>query len=179
MSPRRRVVVGIGSRFRRDDAAGLYVADWLRDRLPGGVELLAIEGDATTLLDVFDSSELVILIDSVAAAAAPGLIYRFDATDQPVPGSVFGASTHAFGVGEAIELARALGRLRCRVLVYGVSGQDFSVGEGLSASVADAVHEIAMEVLRDLAQAGPEVARPDLKTLDRNGAPHARARTDG
>ncbi len=34
MSGERHVVVGVGNRFRRDDSAGLYVAERLQDRVP-------------------------------------------------------------------------------------------------------------------------------------------------
>lgn len=163
MSGARRVVVCTGNRFRRDDSAALYVAEWLQDRVPPGVEVLTLEGEPTTLLEVFESSEVVILVDAVAIGSAPGLIHRFDATDEPVPGSVFGASTHAFGLGETIELARTLGRLHGRVLVYGITGADFTAGEGLTASVATAVHRAGVEILNDLAQL-------PARTPARNGA---------
>ena len=109
---------------------------------------------------------MAILVDAIAIASAAGLIHRFDATDEPVPGSVFGASTHAFGLGETIELARTLGKLRGTVFVYGITGADFTAGEGLSASVATAVHRVGAEILHDLAQ-------PLSRTRVRNGAPDA------
>jgi hydrogenase maturation protease len=63
---------------------------------------------------------------------------------------VFHGSTHAFGVGEAIELARALGRLPRRVLVYGVEGREFAAGEGLSPAVAAAVEPLVAELLEEV-----------------------------
>ena len=53
MSSERCVVVGVGNSFRRDDSAGLYVAERLQDPVPDGVEVLTLEGEPTTLLDVF------------------------------------------------------------------------------------------------------------------------------
>ncbi|HTW11672.1 MAG TPA: hydrogenase maturation protease [Solirubrobacteraceae bacterium] len=152
MSGARQVVVGIGNRFRCDDSAGLLVVDWLQDRVAEPVELLRLEGEPTALVDIFDSSELVILVDAVAIASAAGLVLRFDASDEPVPGSVFGASTHAFSLCETIELARMLGKLRARVLVYGITGEDFNAGERLSESVAEAVPRAGGQILRDLAE---------------------------
>lgn len=156
MTAGRHVVVCVGNHFRRDDAVGLRVADWLRDRVPASVEVLTLEGEPTALLDVLESSDLVILVDAVAAGDAPGFIHRFDATHGPVPGNVFGTSTHAFGLSETIELARTLGRLHGRVLVYGVTGEDFDAGEGLSRSVAPAVQRIGAEILHDLSRPQPQ-----------------------
>ena len=166
MNRSRQVVVCVGNRFRRDDSAGLHVAAWLRDRVPDPVEVLTLEGEPTTLLDVFDSSELVILVDAVAGAGPVGIVHRFDATDAPVPGSVFGASTHALGLGETIELARTLGRLHGRVVVYGITGQDFDAGEELTQPVADAVERVAAEILRD-------VTSPARQSTDMKGASRA------
>jgi hydrogenase maturation protease len=160
MSGGRYVVVGVGNRFRRDDSAGLYVAEQLQGRVPKQVEIITLEGEPTTLLDVFAGAELVILVDAVATASAPGLVQCFDATDEPVPGSVFGASTHAFGLGETIELARTLGKLNGRALVYGITGEDFAAGEGLSASVAEAAERVTLEILDRLADLVPQTVEP-------------------
>ena len=150
MSDQRRVVVGVGNRFRRDDSAGLEVADLLRERVAQDVEVLTLEGEPTVLLDVLAGAELTILVDAVATAGSPGEIRRFDATDEPVPNNVFGASTHAFGLGETIELARTLGKLNGRVLVYGITGEDFSAGEALNASVEAAVQTAAAAIVQEL-----------------------------
>lgn len=40
----------------------------------------------------------------------------FDATDERLPAGFTGTSTHAFGLAEAIELARALERAADQVL---------------------------------------------------------------
>ena len=53
-------------------------------------------------------------------------------------------------MSEAIELARVLGKLPGRVLVYGIEGGEFNAGDGLSAPVAAGVQEAANAVLDDL-----------------------------
>jgi hydrogenase maturation protease len=77
-------------------------------------------------------------------------VHRFDASETAVPAGVFRSSTHAFGVGDAIELARALGRLPRHVVVYGVEGGDFAAGEGLTTQVQASVEKVAGSVLEDL-----------------------------
>ena len=73
-------------------------------------------------------------------------MHRFDASGERVPAHVFRSSTHAFGVGDAVELARALGRLPERVVVYGIEGADFTAGAGLSTQVAAAVQRVVDEL---------------------------------
>lgn len=154
MSGERRVIVGLGNRFRGDDCAGLAVADRLRARVPAGVEVVAIEGDPTPLLEILAESDLVLVADAVSADARPGFVYRFDATESQIPGTVFGSSTHAFGLSETIELARALGKLHARVLVYGVTGADFTTGADLSPAVEAEVETAAEQILADLSLPG-------------------------
>ena len=74
------------------------------------------------MIDAIEGREAAVLVDASSSGAAPGTIHRFDASAEPVPARSFRSSTHAFGVGEAIELARALGKLPGTVVVYGIEG---------------------------------------------------------
>ena len=154
MTGARRVIVGLGNRFRGDDRAGLELAARLRDRVPPGIEVIAIDGDPTRLLDIFAAAELVLVADAVAADGSSAGVYRFDASDQPIPGAVFGSSTHAFGLADTIELARALGKLNARVLVYGIAGTDFSASDELTPTVLAALEIAGEQMLADLALPG-------------------------
>ena len=53
------------------------------------------------------------------------------------------SSTHAFGVSDAVELARSLDRLPGRLEVYAIEGASFVAGDRLSPSVERAVAELA------------------------------------
>jgi hydrogenase maturation protease len=148
----RRVVVGVGNEYRGDDGVGLVVAARLRDRLPDGVEVVRCEQELSRLIDAWEGADAAIVVDAVESGSEPGTLHRFDADDDAIPARVFRSSTHAFGVGEAIELARVLGRLPDRVIVYGVEGGDFTAREGLTAAVEAAVERCAGAVLDDLQQ---------------------------
>lgn len=139
-------IIGIGNDFRRDDAAGLVVARALKARAPAGCEVLEASGEGTQLMELWKDAEAVILIDALQSGHSPGAIRRFEAHRETLPARSFRYSTHAFSLGEAIELARALGQLPARVLVFGIEGRDFSAGEGLSEEVAAAAQALAEEI---------------------------------
>jgi hydrogenase maturation protease len=141
------VVVGVGNAYRGDDGAGLAVAEVVRGRVAGRVEVVTCEQEASRVIDAIEGRDAAVLVDASSSAAAPGTIHRFDASSEPVPARSFRSSTHAFGVGEAIELARALGKLPGTVVVYGIEGEEFSAGEGLSAAVTAAVEPAADAVM--------------------------------
>jgi hydrogenase maturation protease len=144
-------VVCVGNRWRSDDAVGLEVAARLRGALPDGVELVEHEGEPTALLAAWEDAEAAWVVDAVAAGAPPGTIHRLDASESPLPAEAFRTSTHHVGLAEAVELGRALGRLPSRVVVYGVEGASFAVGDGLTDAVAAAVGTVADAVLGEVA----------------------------
>jgi hydrogenase maturation protease len=146
----RSVVLGVGNDYRGDDGAALAVVRRLEARVPAGVAVQAFEQEPTRLLDAWSGADAVVVVDAVASGAEPGTVHRFDASSDPLPTLVFRSSTHAFGVGETIELARALGTLPRRVVVYGVEGLSFTAGDGLSDRVSDAVEPTAAAVLAEL-----------------------------
>lgn len=144
------VVIGVGNAMRGDDGVGLLVAAALEERVPPGVSVVPCEQEPSRLIDAWAGAKTAIVVDAAASGAAPGTVNRFDASETAIPAGVFRSSTHAFGVGDAIELARALGRLPDRVLVYGVEGGAFAPGEPLTPPVEAAVEQVAAAVLSDL-----------------------------
>jgi hydrogenase maturation protease len=146
-------VIGLGNRWRRDDGAGLEVVERLRGRLPGGVDARAYEGEPTGLIDVWAGARGVWLLDAVQSGAAPGTLHRLDAARAPLPAALLGPSSHHVGLAEAVELARVLGRLPDRAVVYGVEGGSFDVGEGLTPPVATAVDSLVERLVDELAGA--------------------------
>jgi hydrogenase maturation protease len=145
-----RVLVGVGNVFRGDDGVGLAVTARLRGSLPDGVEIVTCEQEASRVIDALEGREAAVLVDAGSSGSPAGTLHRFDAAEGPVPARAFRSSTHAFGVGEAIELARALGKLPPVVIVYGIEGAAFGAGEGLSEAVAAAVEPAAEAILAEL-----------------------------
>ncbi|HKH18582.1 MAG TPA: hydrogenase maturation protease [Solirubrobacteraceae bacterium] len=145
------LVVGVGNALRGDDGAGLEVVRRLRARAgSAGVGVRLLEGEGIGLLEAWEGARAVVLVDSVRTNARAGAIHRIDVTDSPLPAALrSSSSTHAVGVGEAIELARALGRLPSRLVVYGVEGGRFETGAALSPEVAAVVDGVADAVLRE------------------------------
>lgn len=146
----RVAIVGIGNRWRGDDGVGLVVAERLRGRVSSGVELYEQDGDATALTDAAESADALLIIDSTSTGADPGTVTRFDVSERELHERPFRSSTHVIGLGESLELARALGRLPLRVVVIGIEGGDFSVGEGLSPAVEKAISGVVETIEAEL-----------------------------
>jgi hydrogenase maturation protease len=145
----RAVIIGVGNAFRGDDAAGREVARRLQERVPGEVDVVVCELEPTRLIDAWDGAELAVLVDAVSSGTEPGTVHRFDATSEPLTSREFRSSTHALGIGETIELARAIGRLPARVVVFGIEGEAFGSGTGLSAPAEEGVERAVELVLEE------------------------------
>jgi len=146
----RTLIIGLGNEYRRDDAVGLVVARRLREAAPLSVLVREETGEGASLLESWQDADTVILIDAVQSGAAPGTVHRLDAHERPIAREFFRFSTHAFGLAEAVELARALGRLPPRLIVYGVEGKSFEAGVGLSPEVEAAAQVVVDRVLGEL-----------------------------
>ena len=144
------IVIGVGNPFRSDDGAGPAIVRLLKGQIPPEIKCLEETGDGAELLDAWKGVECVILIDAIQSGAPPTTIYRFDARTESLPVWFSHASTHTFGVAEAIELARHMDELPPKLVVYGIEGLDFSPGTELSPEVAEALPAISRLILREV-----------------------------
>jgi hydrogenase maturation protease len=146
------LVAAIGNSDRGDDGVGPAIANRLRNRVPAGVRLVESRGDVLELIDEWAGTSAVILVDASNPAGEAGRIRRLDLVAEPLPADFSQNSTHAFGLAETVELARALGRLPSRVVIYIVEGAQFEVGAPLSPPVAEAVERGADAILVELSK---------------------------
>jgi hydrogenase maturation protease len=140
------VVIGVGSEWRGDDAAGLEVARRLREAAPADARVIEREGELVELMDAWAGADEAIVIDAVRSGAEPGTIHRLNASERRLPAELCRGSSHALGVAEAVEIARALDRLPRSLLVVGIEGAAFTAGSGLTPGVERAVEQIVSEL---------------------------------
>jgi hydrogenase maturation protease len=149
-SPGRVLVVGIGNPDRGDDGIGLLVVRQLAGQVSRDVAIVERTGDALALIDDWAGHDTVILVDAAAPGQAPGSISRVDLVTDELPSDVTLSSTHAFGVADAVGLARTLGLLPHQVIVYAIEGANFNPGAPVSGGVAAAVNEVVRRVADEL-----------------------------
>jgi hydrogenase maturation protease len=137
----KRIVIGVGNALRGDDAVGLCVARILAARGVAGVH--ESSGDPASLMELWNGAELVLLVDAAQSGAPPGEVWWYDASEEALPATRLHCSTHAFGAAEAIELARSLGTLPPRVIVFGIEGKSFEHGAEISPEVVSALEQAA------------------------------------
>jgi hydrogenase maturation protease len=146
----RALVIGIGNVDRGDDGVGRAVARWLRGKVADDVRLVEHDGEATSLLAQLEGAACAYLIDACRSGAAAGTVARFDVNAAALPRDTFGMSTHGLGLADAVELARALGQLPARCIVYAIEGDAFAPGAALTPAVSAAIAEAGRRVADEL-----------------------------
>jgi hydrogenase maturation protease len=141
------LVIGVGNEYAHDDAAGLMVARKLKERAPNNMKIVESAGDGASLMEAWNGANSVIVIDAVRSGAEVGKVHLFNAQETPLPTQPFHGSTHAFGLHQAVELARALDQLPKQFLVYGIEGENFTAGIGVSSAVDRASETIVPLIL--------------------------------
>lgn len=136
------LIIGYGNRDRGDDAAGMLVVDRL-SRV--GINAVAFTGDCFRLMDYWDGESDVVLIDAVVTRAPVGYIHVFGA-DQLRLANNPATSTHGLGLADIIQLAEQLGRVPRSLRIYGIEGQCFDIGSGVSPQVTKAAETLALQI---------------------------------
>lgn len=125
MGKAKSAIIGIGSPFGEDQAAWhavdtLAEEQWVQDKLQAGkLTLMKLDRPGMCLLDYLRGFDHVILVDAVISPKhSPGMILtlkREDLTNLETP-----ASSHSFGVAEALAMGETLGILPTRLEIWGV-----------------------------------------------------------
>ena len=137
------LVAAVGNPDRGDDGVGPLVAQKLSGRLPAGAKLVVRSGDLMSLIEDWAGVDAVICVDAAAQRGAPGRVYRIDLAEEALPPELSFTSSHAFGLAEAIELARVLELAPKQIVVYAIEGACFDTGAPFTPAVLSAATEVA------------------------------------
>ncbi len=146
-----KLVIGIGNDFRGDDVVGLYIVRKLREMLPGGIEIIEASGEATELMMMWEKRGQVIVVDAISSGGEAGTVFRFDIGKEDLPAAAFeNQTTHSFGLAQAIQLGKMMGNLPRELIVYGIEGKSFDLGESLSPQINDAAEDVIRRIMDEI-----------------------------
>ncbi|MFZ5447419.1 MAG: hydrogenase maturation protease [Thermodesulfobacteriota bacterium] len=144
-------VIGMGNVWRGDDAAGLLVARRIKQENPPQAAILEIQGTVGEVREAWKGAAGVIVVDAVSSGGLPGTIYRFDAH---APGTAFplsrSSSSHGWGLAEALALGQVFQDLPPFLIIYGIEGKNFQLGQDLSPEVAAAIPEATRRIFQEI-----------------------------
>ncbi len=143
-------IVGIGNRFRGDDAVGLLTVQSLSGKVPAEIKRVELEGDQTCLLELMQTTDVMIIVDAIQSSAPAGTTFRIDASSAPLPRDFHAFTTHSMDSVQAIELARTMNRLPKEVIIYGIVGKDFCYTEKLSQQMEESIEIVQDKILGEI-----------------------------
>ncbi|MEJ2432103.1 MAG: hydrogenase maturation protease [Pseudolabrys sp.] len=162
-APRKIFVACLGNPDRGDDGIGALVAKALAGRLPADVALIARGGDMLALIDDWAGFDALICVDAAVPISGPGRIHRLDLATDALPAEMAVTSSHAFGLADAIRLARTLGQAPQEIIVYAVEGHSFDPGAAVTPAVADGIDEVAQRVVAEVTRLRPLMTLPHAR----------------
>jgi len=110
-----------------------------------------LSGEGAALIEAWQGADTVFLFDAVFTGKKPaGTLYRLDAGAETIPADFFHYSTHRFGLAEAVELARELGQLPPRLVIFGIEGENFDYGAKLSPAVEKTIQEVVNNIILEI-----------------------------
>lgn len=139
------LVVGIGNRSRGDDGAGPEVAARVAALGIPGVQVI-VENEPLALVEHLGAHDDVIVVDAVKPGGDAGRVHIWLVGPDPLPRHAHAIGSHGLGVSDAVELARALGRLPRRLTLIGIEAETLCAGAPLSMQVANGLDDAVRAV---------------------------------
>ncbi len=133
----RRVVIGVGNEFRRDDGVGPAVIERLRGQVPAEVELVISDGDPVRLMEALSNASLAVVVDAVRAhPPQPGRRHRFVVgRDHRAPGGDRAPSGDRAPGGDRVARGMDEGATRDRAPTVASTQVASTHGLGLDAAL--------------------------------------------
>ncbi len=161
-------VVGVGNILYHDEGVGVYAARYLEQAYRFTPEIEVADGAALgfSLMDFFDDSSTVIVLDALLADAGPGAVYRL-LTDQLLDlGPAVTPTAHEVDPILLLKRSHALGQGPEMVLLGIVPDDASQMAVGLTPALATAFPRFVDSVLDELRARGVRVERVRAMSLD-------------
>ncbi len=152
------LLIGVGNEYRTDDGLGILAAREIRRRNYAGVCVLEASGEGAALLESWKGYDRVLIVDAICSGATKGTVHRIDLATKNIKRGFLSHSSHSFGVGEAVEMARQLHQLPPILLLYGIEGCQFDAGSGLT-------NDVVRSIPRLLGLIEADIVRLDTRSL--------------
>jgi hydrogenase maturation protease len=149
------LIAGIGNIYRRDDGIGVLVARAIKDRIDTkskneiSVDIVEMN-DHSSLIDVLQSYDKVIIIDAIMGNSMDriGTIHTLSYRDIICnSGDKVVTSTHTIDLRELVMLIDIIYNDDKDLILLGIEGYDFGIGEGLSPELKNRMDDIVSAII--------------------------------
>lgn len=146
------LILGLGNPILSDDAAGIKVAQKIKERLGDreDVDVMEASVGGLALLDIVAGYERLVVIDSIKTEGGrPGVLYNLGLED--LERTIHISSPHDTNFATAIELGRICGEsIPAQIDIYAIEVEDNrTFGEQLTPLVREAIPQIVDRIVEE------------------------------
>jgi hydrogenase maturation protease len=151
------LVLGVGNVLLSDEGAGVRAVELLQQQyvFPSQVELIDGGTMGLDLLGYLDDKTHLFIVDAILSTQPPGSVIIEKLLDPP---AYFRQkiSPHQIGISELLAVAAMQDCLPPAITLFGIVPLDLATGLDLSPEVNDAVAQVVLAVVKELALLGVE-----------------------
>jgi len=141
-------IIAVGNDIYGDDGIGKAVIDEL-NQMPEMKDIEMIDGDtdALGLIDHFENTDHVILIDAAQMGEKPGTVKVFNKDEIRLNIKMDHLTVHGISLAETFEIAQTVEKLPKKVTIIGIEPQNIGISEKLSDTVKQSIPIIISHII--------------------------------
>ena len=156
------VILGIGNVLQKDDGLGVYASTYLKKNYTFSKEVEVINGgvEGINLFSVFEESDNILVLDTIALNDTPASIYLIPSYKLGGHGLNSGGA-HEIGVLQCIDMLELQGKPVPKTTILGIVPQHVTFDIALSQTITDAFNGYIQTALNFLKKEGIAAERKE------------------
>ncbi len=141
-------IIAVGNDLYGDDGIGNAVLNALK-QIPEMKEIELIDGatDALGLIDHFEGTEHIIIVDAAQMGEKPGTVKVFSREDVKLKIKMDHLSVHGISLAETFDIAQAVDSLPEKITIIGIEPKNIGISQKLSEVVTQSIPEIVSNII--------------------------------
>lgn len=141
-------IIAVGNDLYGDDGIGHAVLEEL-SQMPEMKDIELIDGatDALGLIDHFENTDHIILIDAAQMGEEPGTVKVFTKDEVKLKIKMDHLTVHGISLAETFDIAKTVEKLPKKVTIIGVEPQNIGISEKISEVAAQSIPLIISHII--------------------------------
>jgi hydrogenase maturation protease len=141
----KTLLVGVGNLILSDDAVGIRVAQYLKQKYPQ-LDVIETSEYGISMLDYISGYDRLVIIDSIKAGGQTAELYKLELQD--LNPSLYYPTSHGVDIATAFDLGQKLGyQIPGKICIYAIEVNDNSTfAEGCTLAIEAKIPGIAAEI---------------------------------
>jgi hydrogenase maturation protease len=141
-------IIAVGNDLYGDDGIGNAVLNALK-QIPEMKKIELIDGatDALGLIDHFEGTEHIIIVDAAQMGEKPGTVKVFSREEVKLKIKMDHLSVHGISLAETFDIAQAVDSLPNKITIIGIEPKNIGISEILSDVVRKSIPEVVSNII--------------------------------